>query len=155
MTFTEVWRVPLWWWVIGLGVALGSAAEIHSGGHGARAVVPYVVLPLIVVAALLWLSRQRVFVEDDVLHVPGARAPLSAFGPAEVLDREALRLWNGPRAQRDAWVRVRPWMTSAVRVPVTDPEDDTPYWLIGTKRPVDLAVAITPHADIDALDADS
>ena len=102
-------------------------------------------------AGLLWLSRQRVVVVDDVLHLPGARAPLSAFGPAQVLDRQALRLWRGPRAQRDAWVRVRPWMTTAVLLPVTDPEDDTPYWLIGTRDPVSLAVALTARDDLDAL----
>lgn len=151
MRFQEVWRAPLWWWVIGLGIAGLGALSIHGGAHGWRSVVPYIVLPLLAVATLLWISRQRVVVEAGVLRVPGARAPLSAFGPAEVLDRDALRIWRGPRAQRDAWVRVRPWMTRAVRLPVTDPEDDTPYWLIGTRDPVGLAVALTPRDDLDAF----
>jgi hypothetical protein len=48
----------------------------------------------------------------------------------------------GVRAQRDAWVRVKPWARNAVLLPVDDPDDDTPYWLIGTRRPIDLAVAV-------------
>jgi hypothetical protein len=143
MTFREVLRVPLWWWVIGLGVALGVAAEVHLGADGWRAVWPYVVFPLVVVAGLLALSRHRVVVEHDVLHVPGARAPLSAFGPAEVLSREDLRAWLGPGAHRDAWVRVKPWLKTAVLLPVTDPEDDTPYWLVGVRDPVSLTLAVT------------
>ncbi|MGB8650107.1 MAG: DUF3093 domain-containing protein [Mycobacteriales bacterium] len=143
-TYRERLRVPVWWAVIGLGVALLLAAEVHSGARGWRAVVPYVVALPLVVLGLVWLSRQEVRVQDGVLHVAGARAPLTAFGPAEVLDRDALRLWLGPAAQRDAWVAVRPWLTSAVRLPVTDPDDETPYWLVGTRDPVGLAVALSP-----------
>jgi hypothetical protein len=142
-TYRELQRVPLWWAVIGLGVAFGAAAEIHLGAQGWRATVPYVVLPLAVLAGLVAVSRNRVLVDDGVLHVPGARAPLSAFGPAEVLDRAALRLYLGPAAQRDAWVAVKPWLQAAVLLPVTDPEDDTPYWLVGTRDPQALAVAVS------------
>lgn len=150
-TYREALKAPIGWWLIGLGVSGLAAATIHNGAGGLRAVLPYVVLPLVVVIGLLVLSRQQVVVTDGVLHVPGARAPLEAFGPVEVLDRQALREWLGVRAHRDAWVRVKPWSTGAVRLPVTDPEDETPYWLVGTRRPVDLAVAVTPPGNLDDL----
>jgi hypothetical protein len=143
VTYREVLRVPVWWIVIGLVVALGAAAEF-SQPTSAAALLPWFVLPLGVVTGLVLMSRQRVVVENGVLHVPGARAPLSAFGPAEVLAREDLRVWMGPRADRDAWVAVRPWIKGAVRLPVIDPQDDTPYWLVGSRDPVGLAVALTP-----------
>ncbi|MCW2543451.1 MAG: hypothetical protein JWM40_1003 [Frankiales bacterium] len=101
--------------------------------------VPYVLAPAVTVAGLGWLSRQQVSIRDGVLYVPGARAPVTAFGPPEVLTREGYRQWRGPRAQRDAWVRVRPWFRTGVLLPVVDPEDDTPYWLIGSRRPQRLA----------------
>ena len=132
---TERWFVPWWWWLAALALALGAAAELHGGADGWRAVVPYAVLPLLALAAMAWLSRQQVRIHDGVLHVPGARAPLTAFGPPEVLTRHAYREWRGPRAQRDAWVRVRPWFRTGVLLPVVDPEDATPYWLIGSRRP--------------------
>lgn len=142
MTYREVQRVPLWWAVIGLGMALVAAAEIHKGGEGLRAVVPYIVLPLAVLVGLFVVSRQRILVEHGILHVPGARAPVDVFGPPEVLDRNGLRLYLGPAARQDAWVVTRPWLKGAVLLPVTDPEDDTPYWLVGSRTPEALAQAL-------------
>jgi hypothetical protein len=142
-SYRERLVVPLWWVLAALAVAALAAAELHGGAGGLRAVVPYVVLPPLAAVILALLSRKQVRVEDGVLHVPGARAPLTAFGPAEVLDAESLRLWLGPSADATAWVAVPPWARTAVRLPVVDPDDDTPYWLVGTRRPDALAAALT------------
>ena len=142
--YREQLRVPLSWIGTGLGVAGIVAATVHSGASGWRSIAPYAVFLPLTVLGLVLLSRHAVRVEDGVLHVPGARAPLSAFGPAEVLDRDALRERLGVRAQNGAWVQVRPWLRTAVLLPVTDPEDDTPYWLVGTRRPLELALACQP-----------
>lgn len=150
-TYREVLRAPVGWWVVGLGMAGLIAASIHNGAGGLRAVLPYAIVPVLAVVLLLVISRHEVRVADGRLHVPGARAPLAAFGPVEVLDRQGLREWLGVRAERDAWVRVKPWSTGAVRLPVVDPEDETPYWLIGSRRPLDLAVAVTLQDDLDAV----
>jgi hypothetical protein len=142
-SYRERLVVPVWWAVAALGLAVLAAAEVHGGADGWRAVVPYVVLPPLALLALAGLSRKQVRVEDGVLHVPGARAPLSAFGPPEVLDADALRIWLGPNAEVTAWVAVPSWARSAVRLPVVDPEDDTPYWLVGTRRADALAAVLT------------
>ena len=146
-TYRERLRAPLTWWVAVGGLCLLAALSIHQGASGARSVVPYAVLGPLAVAAPLWLSRHVVEVRDGVLHVPGARAPLTAFGPAEVLQPADVRAWRGVRAQRDAFVSLRPWHRTAVWIPVVDTGDDTRYWLVGTSRPVDLTVALTevPH----------
>jgi len=135
-------RVPVWWVLGALVVALVAAAELQNALSGGAAVVPYALLVPLVVLGAAWFSRHEVRVEDGVLHVTGARAPVTAFGPPEVLEGRALRLWLGPQAHRDAWVTVSPWLRTAVRLPVVDPADDTPYWLVGTRDPVALAAAL-------------
>lgn len=144
-TYRERLRAPLAWWAAVAGLCLLAAVNLQQLTSGPRSVLLlYAVLGPVAVLIPLWLSRHRIEVRDGVLHVPGARAPLSAFGPAEVLAPADVREWRGIRAHRDAFVSVRPWHRTAVRIPVTDPEDGTPYWLVGTSRPVDLTVALSP-----------
>ena len=143
MTYEERWVVPWWWWPAGIGLAALVAAEIHSGAPGLRAVLPYAVLLPLAVLLLAVGSRGRLSVRDGMLHVPGARIPLDHLGDAVVLDRESLRRQTGPMADRRAFLVSRPWLHTAVRVTVTDPADDTPYWVLGTRRPADLLAALS------------
>jgi hypothetical protein len=140
---------PAGWWFGGLAVAFLLAAGVHGGGTGPRAVVPYVLFPLLALAALVWASRGRVRVAEQVLDVPGARVPLSCTGDAQPLDRESTRRVRGPLADPRAYVVVRPWLHCAVRVDIDDPDDDTPYWLIGTRRPDELAARVSSAARRD------
>ena len=142
MTYEERWIVPWWWWPAALGLAGLVAAELHSGAPGLRAVVPYATLLPLTVVLLAAGSRGRIRVRDGLLSVPGARIPLVHLGEAVALDREQLRRQTGPMADRRAFLVSRPWLHSAVRVMVTDPEDDTPYWVIGTRRPDRLLAAL-------------
>ncbi|HEY5420452.1 MAG TPA: DUF3093 family protein, partial [Marmoricola sp.] len=47
----------------------------------------------------------------------------------------------------------RPYLKAAVRVPVSDPDDPAPYWLVGTRHPDRLAAALVggsadpPHSE--------
>ena len=137
--FDEGRRAPALWWVAALALSLLLAAAVHSGSGGARAVVPYVVAPVLLLGGLALASRGRVRVVDDVLHVPGARIPLSFVGGSTPLDRAGVRQVLGPLAEPRAFVSTRPWLSTAVRLQIEDPEDDTPYWLVGTRDPVRLA----------------
>jgi hypothetical protein len=136
---------PPWVWLAVLGVAGVAAATIHGGGTGWRSVVPYVVVLPVALGGLLRASRGEVRVADGVLHVPGARIPLDQLGGVTVLDREGTRRVRGPLAEPRAFVATRGWLTSSVRVQVEDPEDDTPYWLVGTRHPQELAAALRPR----------
>ena len=140
--YEERLTAPLWVWLAVLVVAGVSAATIHGGAGGVRSVLPYVVLLPLAVAGLLHASRGRIRVADGVLHVPGARIPLDHLGGVTALDREGTRRVRGPLAEPRAYVVTRGWLASSVRVQVEDPADDTPYWLVGTRRPEELAQAL-------------
>jgi hypothetical protein len=142
VSYEERWIVPWWWWPSAIGLATLVAAELHSGAPGTRAVVPYAVLVPLTVLLLAFGSRGRVRVADGVLTVPGARIELAHLGDAVALDREQLRRQAGPSADRNAFLVSRPWLHSAVRVLVTDPADDTPYWVVGTRDPAALIAAL-------------
>lgn len=152
-TYRERWLVPWWWWPAALGLAALVAAEIHGGVPGSRAVLPYAVL---LPSALLLLavgSRGGVTVRDGLLHVPGARVPVSLLSNGATLDRRALRLQTGPMADRRAFVVSRPWLHTAVLLLMDDPADPTPYWVVGTRRPAELLAALAvPAVAVPARD---
>lgn len=141
-SFRESWVAPVQVWIASLVMAAIAGATLHAGATGARAVVPYVVFLSLTVLALLVVSRGQVQVRDGLLAVPGARIALAQLGDVRVLDREATRQLRGPLAQPWAFVATRSWLSKSVQVLVLDPEDDAPYWLIGSRRPEALAEAL-------------
>jgi hypothetical protein len=143
LSYEERLVVPWWWFLAALGLAALVAAEIHSGVPGTRAVLPYAIAMPLSVLLLALGSRGRIIVRDEVLHVPGARIPVAHLGDAVVLDRESLRRQTGPMADRRSFLVSRPWLHTAVRVMVTDPEDSTPYWVLGTRHPEQLIAALS------------
>lgn len=134
---------PVWYWPAGLALAALLAAAVHGGYDGVRSWLPYLLLPVGAAVLLHRASRGRVRVADGVLHVPGARAPLTVVGAVRPLDVEQTRRLRGPTADVRAHVATRPWLPRAVQVRIDDPEDDTPYWLVGTRRPEQLAAVLT------------
>ena len=49
----------------------------------------------------------------------------------------------GPEANARAYLVLRPYLKRAVKVEITDPADPTPYWLVSSRRPEDLAGALS------------
>jgi hypothetical protein len=43
-----------------------------------------------------------------------------------------------------AFLKIRPWVKPVVRIELDDDNDPTPYWLVSTRRPKELAAALTP-----------
>ncbi|PZS34847.1 MAG: DUF3093 domain-containing protein [Pseudonocardiales bacterium] len=135
-------RVPLWWWPAALGLGGALAAEVHAGQPGLRAWLPYVVVLPTVSALLWWAGRVRVRVADSELFVDDAHLPLRYVSTAVPVAGEAKRTALGPRLSALAFVVHRPWVRGAVKLTLDDPADPTPYWIISSRRPADLAAAI-------------
>ena len=49
---------------------------------------------------------------------------------------------RGVKLDARAWLLVRGWVPDLVRVELNDPEDPTPYWLVASRKPEELAKAL-------------
>jgi len=160
-------RVPVPWWLLGLVVIVILGSELAAGFSWLAGAAVYAVLAAAWVALLLSWGRPRVEVADGELTVDGARLALAAAGEVTTLDRAQTRAIAGPRADPAAFSLIRPYLREAVYVEVTDPAASTirrrrlrwrrwrmyvevtesaagaPYWVVGTRRPAELAAAIT------------
>ncbi|BCJ57753.1 hypothetical protein Jiend_11750 [Micromonospora endophytica] len=142
MAYTERLRLPWWLWLAGLASAGLVAVELWMGAAGLRAWVPFAVLLPAAVAAMAWLGRIRVAVTDGELRVDDARLPVRFVADAIPLDAEGRREVLGVGADPLAFVVQRPWISGAVQVVLDDPADPTPFWVVSSRHPVELAEAI-------------
>lgn len=84
----------------------------------------------------------RVRVVNGSLAAGEARIPVTALGEPEVLEAEEARAWRTYKADTRAFMLMRSYVPTAVRVEVTDPADPTPYVYVSTREPQALAAAI-------------
>lgn len=134
--------MPWWSWPPALLIGGVLAAEIWMGASGLRAWVPFVVMLPLTVALMLWLSRIRVAVTGTEFQVDDARLPLAVIANVVALDADGKREALGVGAHPLAFVVQRPWIAGAVQVLLDDPADPTPYWVVSTRHPVELATTI-------------
>ncbi|MFD9307443.1 DUF3093 domain-containing protein [Streptomyces sp. NPDC060048] len=87
-------------------------------------------------------GSQRVRVAGGALAAGDARIPVTALGDPEVLDPEEARAWRTYKADTRAFMLMRSYVPTAVRVEVTDPADPTPYVYVSTREPQALVAAI-------------
>ncbi|WP_088997873.1 DUF3093 domain-containing protein [Micromonospora echinaurantiaca] len=139
--------LPWWLWLAGVAAAVLLAAELWMGYSGVRAWLPFAVLPPATVLGLAWLGRVRVAVLDGELRVDDARLPVRFVADAIPLDAAGRREVLGVGADPLAFVVQRPWISGAVQVVLDDPADPTPFWVVSSRRPVELAEAILAARD--------
>ena len=98
-------------------------------------------LPL-TAAVLLRAGRIRVAVTGGEFRVDDARLPVAVIADVVALDAAGKREALGVGAHPLAFVIQRPWIGRAVQVLLDDPADPTPFWVVSTRHPVELATAL-------------
>ncbi len=100
------------------------------------------VVGAMVATGILLATSPRIRVRDGVLWAGPAHIPVHFFTDMQALDKQQLREIMGPNSDERAWVLHRPWARTAVYLPLNDPRDPTPYWLVCTKDPHRLMQAL-------------
>jgi Protein of unknown function (DUF3093) len=137
---------PIWWLFPVLTTASVWLAVQHV--YGPSVSVPLAVgVLLLSVAGLVAYGRALVAVGPDGFVAGRARLPLWAIGEITALDAAAAREARGPAADPRAFLLIRGYIRPMVRVMVDDSADPVPYWLVSTRHPAELAVALSAARD--------
>jgi hypothetical protein len=141
--YRERLAVPVAWWVLAVPVVvLLGAYGIYANLSGPVVVVIYAVFTVGCAGALLMWGSSLIEVVDGELRAAGTVLPLSQVTEVRALDARQAEAMRGPRADPAAHTLIRPYLKTAVYIAIHDPADQVPYWLIGTRRPDDLAAVI-------------
>ncbi|MGW1539881.1 DUF3093 domain-containing protein [Streptomyces sp. NPDC002309] len=140
-SYEERLTAPRSWWLISFLV----------GASFALILLPFGTLPMLgglvggtAVAAVAASSygSVRIRVVGGALIAGEAKIPVTALGDAEILDQEEARAWRTYKADTRAFMLLRAYVPTALRVEVSDPADRTPYLYLSTREPLRLAEAI-------------
>jgi hypothetical protein len=141
-SYRERLFAPPLWWVTGMLTMLTFGAIVWTGFDLLITVAVFGVLIIVTSAFLLNWGRVTIVVAGGELLVGEDRLPLRDTGEVLALTESQARALRGPRADPRAYVLIRPYLRSAVYVEVTAPDAASPYWLLATRRPAELAAAI-------------
>ncbi|MGP4000370.1 DUF3093 domain-containing protein [Streptomyces sp. 8N706] len=140
-SYDERLTAPRSWWLVAAlaGVSLGLV------------LLPLGVLPMlggviggvaVAAAAVSAYGSARIRVVAGSLVAGDARIPVQALGATEVLDAGEAAAWRTYKADPRAFMLLRSYIPTALRVEVTDPADPTPYVYLSTRDPRGLAAAL-------------
>lgn len=136
--------MPLRWWVQGTMLVatfwLAVIVAVDDAQWIAWAVTA--VAMTLLGSFLRSIGGARVVVADGMLTAGRARIEVHHLGAPEPLDADQARRAAGVEADARAYLLLRPYLDRAVKVPVLDPADPTPYWLIGSREPEALVAAL-------------
>ena len=138
MRFREVIRVPFWLlaFIYFLFISLVVAVWAALGNQPAFItwVLSTVLITLIAVKSKLILE-----VDENELRAGSAHIELKYLGQATALDGKELGRLRTRDADPASFLIFRFWRSTGVKVEINDPRDQTPYWLITSKRNNELA----------------
>lgn len=140
--YRERLRAPASWWLLALLFVAIFGTLLWAGFSLLVAAAVYLVLGAGCGAALLAWGNATIEVTTGELRAGSASMSLSQAGEVAALNAAQARALRGPRADPAAFLLIRPYLKLAVYVEVTGQFAARPYWLIGTRRPAELAAAI-------------
>lgn len=134
--------MPATWWVLAVvqGVMVWWIFVLATPWQ--IAATAGLVSTAVAVAALWHWGSARITVSDDRLSAGRAVIPLHLCAAATALNPDDARALRGPLADARAHLLLRPYVATGVRVDLADPHDPTPYWLLSSRRPDELARAV-------------
>ena len=139
--YRERLRVPLAWWLLAVPSVLILGATL-SGLAEPWPIIIMVGLLAGCAAFLIALGLAAIEVRDGAVRAGNAALPLTAVSEVVTLDEKQTTRLRGPRADPAAHLYSRPYLKESVYLAVAPSGSATPYWLIGTRHPAELAAVI-------------
>ena len=139
--FREVLRPPFWLMAFIYFLALSLGIAIWAAMNTIAAVI--VMTPLTLATVAIYFIASLVIEIDEIeLRVGKAHIDKKFCGEVRVLTPAQMSLQRTREADPAAYLAIRFWTAHGVKIEINDDRDQTPYWLITSKRGEKLAKAL-------------
>jgi hypothetical protein len=103
-----------------------------------------VIGPILVLGiwAALFLLSPVIVVGKQILSVGQASIPCELLGDVIEIPKEKIFHERGPALDPASYKVFQGTVKTAVKIMIKDPQDPTPYWIISTRKPTELAKAL-------------
>jgi len=133
INFREVIRPPVWLMAFIYFLALSLGIAIWAAMNTMAAVI--VMTPLTLATIAIYFTTSLVIeVDENELRVGKAHIDKKFCGEVIVLTPTQMSLQRTREADPAAYLAIRFWTARGVKIEIKDRRDQTPYWLVTSKR---------------------
>lgn len=140
----RLWPAP--WVFIATALVIPASLLVFLPISTTAGIVCAIVLYGAIVVTLL-VTTPAVDVDDALFTAGRAHLPLTAIASVSPFTGEEAVAQRGTQLDARAWLLLRGWIPGLVKVKLDDPSDPTPYWLVSTRHPRELAAALTQESN--------
>jgi len=139
--FKEVLRPPIWvlafiyFLFLSLVIAIWAALDGLATTYALFAATAAIVF-------IAFRMRSMISITSEELRIDSAHIEIKYLGSVEVLDAQSMRLLRTRNADPAAYLAIKFWTPTGVKIEVKDPRDPTPYWLVTSKRGEEIAALL-------------
>lgn len=132
---------PIWLWSLFLILDFAVAIAIGVALDDRQLLVLFFLL-LALTIAFWWVTRLSIEVGDQTISVNRARIQSRYIAQIIELDRVQMRHERGQGLDPRAFMALRFWVPTGVKIILNDERDPTPYWLVSTWRAGEIKRAL-------------
>ena len=141
MIFKEVLRPPIWVLAFIYFLLLSLVIAIWAAFDNTVTLIAFVA-STIAIFYIAFVMRSTITFDGKELRIDRAHIDIKYLGDAKILDSSAMRLLRTRDADPAAYLAIRFWIPTGLKIAVVDPRDPTPYWLITSKRGEEIAALL-------------
>jgi Ca2+/Na+ antiporter len=86
--------------------------------------------------------RSTISIDGQELRIDQAHIEVKYLGGVEKLTSAQMRLLRTRDADPAAFLAIKFWLSTGVKITLSDPRDPTPYWLVTSKRGDQIAALL-------------
>ena len=141
MIFKEVLRPPIWVLAFIYFLLLSLVIALWAAFDNTVAFTSFVAATIAIIY-IAYAMRSTITFDGEELSIDRAHIESKYLGKVTILDSGAMRLLRTRDADPAAYLAIKFWAPTGIKIEVTDPQDPTPYWLITSKRGEEIAALL-------------